>query len=68
MWAEYEIRYSRGDDSPTLIFWVACPSDSQAIAAMRQLFGLKCDRAEVWRGDRLVASQDKVVLQFKRAS
>jgi hypothetical protein len=67
MWTEYEIRFLR-EAAPTLIFWTACPSESLAIKAMQGLFGLKCDRAEIWRGDRLVAAQDKVVLKFKRAS
>jgi hypothetical protein len=68
MSSQYEIRFLKDDESPTLIFWMACPSDDQAIWGMRQLFGLGCDRAEVWRGDRLVYAEDKAVLEFRRAS
>jgi hypothetical protein len=56
MWPEYEIRFLRGR-TPTLVYWLCCMGDDQAVRLMRQMLSLKCERAEVWRGDSLVHAQ-----------
>jgi hypothetical protein len=55
----YAIRYFKRDGAPTLTYFVECLSDESAIAHMRTMLGIECDRAEVWRDDQLIHVERK---------